>query len=117
MSPLRHSDYRRHRNWCALVVLLAVCSLTVSVATRYSSSSWDASSLAVKTVRTHTTPNAKRQRLAKNAATWVPPLICFDVFRSPSSYPRIAPAGPPIISFMMEDNLYNRPPPSSAFLS
>jgi len=116
MSPLRHCEYRRHRTWCALVVLLAVCSLTVSVATRYSSSS-DPSSPTVKTVQTHTTPDAKRQRLAKNAATWVPPLVCFDVLRSPSSYPRIAPAEPPIRSFLLEENLYNRPPPSSAFLS
>jgi len=116
MSPLRHCEYRRHRTWCALVVLLAVCSLTVSVATRYSSS-FDPSSPTVKTVQTHTTPDAKRQRLAKNAATWVPPLVCFDVLRSPSSYSRIAPAEPPIRSFLLEENLYNRPPPYSAFLS
>ncbi len=116
MSALRHFEGRWHRAWCGLVVLVAVCSLTVSVATRYSSP-LNPSSPAVKTVRTHTTPDAKRQRLAKNAADWAPPLVCFDALRSPSSYPRIAPAGPPIPSLLLEQSLYNRPPPSSEFLS
>jgi hypothetical protein len=116
MSSLEHFDSQRHRNWCALVVLVAVCALTVNVATRYTSPDFPSSS-KVQTVHAHTTPEMKRQRLAKNAANWLPPLVCFDVLQSPRSYPRIAPAGPPVPSVLFEENLYNRPPPSSEFLS
>jgi hypothetical protein len=95
-----------------VVALAAVCSLTVSVATRYTSA-WNVSSPSVKTVQAHTTPEAKRQRLLKDAANWVPPLVRFDVLGSLSSYPRIAPAVPPRPIFLFEASLYNRPPPSS----
>ncbi len=116
ISPLRHFDRQRHRTWCALVVLAAVCSLTVSVATRYSSPDTPSSS-TMKTVHTHTAPDVKRQRLAKNAANWLPLLVCFDGLRVPSSYPRIARAGRPAPSPLFEQNLYNRPPPLSEFHS
>jgi hypothetical protein len=99
-----------------VVVLAAVCSLIVSVATRYSSS-WDVSVPTVKTVQAHTTPEAKRQHLDKDAANWVPPLICFDVLRSPSSYLQTAPAEPPAQNLLLEQSLFDRPPPSSEFLS
>ena len=117
MSSLSHFEDQRRKSWwrgswCAVVALAAVCSLTVSVATRYSSA-WDVSSPSVKTVQAHTTPEAKRQRLLKDAANWVPRLVRFDVLGSPSSYPRIAPAVPPRPIFLFEASLYNRPPPSS----
>jgi hypothetical protein len=116
MSPLRHFEDQWRKSWCAVVVLAAVCSLTVSVATRYSSS-WDVSAPKVKTVEAHPTPEAKRQRLDKDAANWVPPLVGFDVLQSPSSYPRTAPAEPPAQNLLLEESLFNRPPPSSEFLS
>jgi hypothetical protein len=116
MSPLRHFEDQQRKGWCAVVVLAAVCSLTVSVATRYSSS-WDVSAPTVKTVQAHTTPEAKRQHLDKDAANWVPPLVCFDALRSPSSYPRTAPAEPPTQNLLLEESLFNRPPPSFEFLS
>ena len=96
-----------------MVVLVVVCALIVSVATRYSSTV-DASSTAVKAGQNHTSPEAKRQHLAKDAANWLPPVICFSVLQSPSSYPRIAPAGPPIPGLVLEESLYNRPPPPSS---
>lgn len=99
-----------------MVVLVAVCALIVSVATRYSSTC-EASSIAVKAGQIHTSAEAKRQRLAKDAIGWNPPVIQFSVLQSPSSYPRIAPAGPPIPGLVLEESLYNRPPPSFKFLS
>jgi hypothetical protein len=111
MSALNHFADRQRKSWCAFVVFVAVCSLTVSVATRYSTP-LDTSSPTVKTVQTHTTPEAKRQRLAKDpAAQWAPPVVCFRVLRSPSFYPRMSPAGPPIPGLFFEESLYNRPPP------
>jgi hypothetical protein len=116
MSPLRHFEDQRRKTWCAVVVFVAVCSLTVSVATRYSYSC-DVSAPTVKTVQAHSTPEAKQQRLDKDAANWVPPLVGFDVSRSPSSYPRTAPAEPPAQSLLLEHSLFDRPPPSSEFRS
>jgi hypothetical protein len=116
MSRLRHFEDQRRKTLCAVVVLAAVCSLTVSVATRYSSS-WNVSAPTVKTVQAHTTPEAKRQHLDKDAANWVPPLVCFDLLRSPSSYPRTAPAEPLAQNLLLEQSLFDRPPPSSEFLS
>jgi hypothetical protein len=116
MSQTRHLEKGRHRNFCALVVLVAVFSLTVNVATRYSSPCNDSSRL-VKTFQTQTSTDAKRQRLAKNAANWMPSVVCFDVLRAPAFYPRIAPQSPPVSSLLFEPSLYNRPPPSSKFLA
>jgi len=112
MSAPSHFEDQPRKIWCGLVVLLAVCSLTLSVATRYSSP-WDGSSGAVKTVRTNSSPEAKRQRLAKNAADWMPPVACFGVLQSPTFYPRVAPAGPPVPSLRFDESLSNRPPPSA----
>jgi len=116
MPPLSHFEGQRRKNLCAAVVLVAVCSLIVSLATRYSSST-GASSATVKAVQIHGSPDAKRQRLAKDAADWMPPAICVSLLQAPSSYPRIAPTGPPMPGLRFEETLYNRPPPSSESLS
>ena len=116
MSELRHFEDQRRKKWCAVVVLVAAWSLTVSLATRYSTP-WDASAPTVKIVQTHASPEAKRQRLAKDAFDWTPPVVCVSVLQAPSSYPRISPAGPPTPSLLFEESLYDRPPPSFEFLS
>jgi hypothetical protein len=105
----------RRRSWCALVILLAVCSLTVSVATRYGHSS----SLVneARSAQRNASPQTARQRLTKNAANWMPPVASATVFEVPSAYPRIAPAAPPIPHLFFDQSLYNRPPPSSNSLS
>src|SRR5580698_10308682 len=109
MSLSMNPEQRRH-TLCAVVVLVAVCALTVSLATRYGGP-WAASSQVVSSAHGHSSVDAKRQHLTKNAATWVPPLVCFDPLGSPSFYPRIAPAGPPVPGLLLEESLYNRPPP------
>jgi hypothetical protein len=93
-----------------VVVLVAVFSLALSVATRYSTPC-AAPLLTVRTLQNHTYPEAKRQRLAKDAADWTPPVTRIDGLCEPNFYPRIAPAGPPIPTLVLEDSLYNRPPP------
>src|SRR5579862_375772 len=110
--PLRsHFEDQRRKNWCAVVVLVALFALTLSVATRYSSPC-TASLSSVKTVQSHTCPDAKRQRLVKDAADWMPPVTRVDGLSAPNFYPRMSPAGPPIPTLLLEDNLHNRPPPS-----
>jgi hypothetical protein len=114
-APLNHLTDERHKNWCAVVVLAAVCSLTASLATRYYSP-WDASTHGVRTLQTNTSLDTKRQRLTKNAANWVPPVFSFDISQCPTFHPTIAPAGPPAPTLFFEESLYNRPPPASESL-
>ncbi len=116
MLRLNEPEDLRCVRWCTVVVLVAVCALTVSVATRYCYSA-GSSTYAGNTLHKRTSPEQTRQRLTKNAAKWVPPVVRVVVLQVPSSYPRIAPAGPPIPSLLFEEKLYNRPPPSSEFLS
>lgn len=115
MFRLRNSEDLRRRAFCATVVLFAVCSLTASVATRYAFGRTTSS--GVVTVHKHASPEPARQRLLKNAATWIPPVVCSVALEPPSSYPRIAPAGLPVSSLVLDENLYNRPPPSLPVLS
>jgi hypothetical protein len=110
MLRLTNIEESRCRNWCAVVVLFAAISLTVSVATRYGFTR-AASNNVSTSVQKHLSPDPGRQRLLKNAATWMPPVVSATVLLAPASYPRIAPAGPPIPSLFFEKNLYNRPPP------
>jgi hypothetical protein len=94
-----------------MIVLLAVFSLAVSVATRYCSAQ-SGSAYSTSTVHKHSSPEPGRQRLTKSAANWMPPVVRSAVLEAPSSYPRISPAGPPMPSVLLELSLYNRPPPA-----
>ena len=116
MQPLSHPEDQRRKIWRAVVALVAVFSLALSVATRYSSTGV-ASSTTVKIFQVHASPEAKQQRLAKDAADWMPPVICVSLLQSPSSYPLIAPVGPPMPGLRFEESFYNRPPPSSESFS
>jgi len=111
MPPLNHFKAQRRQICSLVVVLVAVGSLTVSLATRYSSP-WDASSNSVRTIPTHVATDAKRQRLAKTGAIWMPPVFSFSALEVPNFYPIIAPVGPPVRSLVCDQNLYNRPPPA-----
>ena len=105
--------YKQHLRWCALVVLVAVCSLTVSLATRYTST--DSASGQFLSVHKQRSPASMRQRLIKTAAAWHPPVIHTAPLDPVTFYPRIAPAGPPIQSALFGKTLYNRPPPIALF--
>jgi len=56
---------------------------------------------------------AMRQHMVRDAARWVPPILVYTAQQAPVFYPHVAPAGPPIPALLLiDDNLYNRPPPS-----
>jgi hypothetical protein len=110
MSPFSHFVSPRRKNLCAAVVLLAVCSLTMSLATRYGAL-WGNPCHTVRTVQTHASTDAKKQRLAKKAVNWIPPVVCFWVLQATNFDSRIALAGPRVIPLLLEESLYNRPPP------
>jgi len=111
MLHLTNLEGRWRRASCAFVILLAAFALTVSVATRYCAPQ-GSSPYAVKTLHKHSSPEQARQRLTKNAVNWMPQVVQTGILQAPSSYPRIAPAGPPMPNVLLETSLYNRPPPS-----
>jgi len=87
---------------------LAICGLTVSLATR----TFRLSVPHGTTVSSGDAP-AMRQHMDSDATHWVPPTPIFAVLEAPTSYPYVAPAGPPLASILFDKSLYNRPPPSS----
>jgi hypothetical protein len=105
-----------HKRWCTAIVLVAVCTLTASVATRYSRSQGPADEMQT-VIQKHYSATPGLQRLLNNAATWMPPLVEAAIFHDPARYPHIAPSDSPLVRVFLERNLYNRPPPSLFSLS
>lgn len=95
--------------WCTLIVLVSVCALTVSVATRYSVSPSVQNSTIVQK-NTAWTPGL--QHLLNNAATWIPPVIYTAIYQDRGTYIQHVQPAPTVPSVLLEKNLYNRPPPS-----
>ena len=97
----------QHPRWCVLVIVLAICGLTVSLATR-----------TVRLTIPHgvtaqsADSHAMRQHMDRDAAPWAPPVPALGTLQAPVFYPRVAPAGPPIPSVLFDESLSNRPPPS-----
>lgn len=110
MPFVKHFVMRHRGSWCAMVVLVAIGSLTVSLATRYTSPT-SCSVYAVRSCTRQAAPSVHRQRLAKDAACWIAPVILSTILPAPTSSPRIAPAAPIISSLLLAEALYNRPPP------
>jgi hypothetical protein len=110
MLQLTNLTDPRRKRLCAVLVLLAVCSLTAFVATRYCFTR--SSSGATTVVRRVASLESSRQRMTKTAPVWIPPVDRSLVQQAPTAYPRIAPAGPPQRRSIFEESLYNRPPPS-----
>jgi len=97
----------QHSRWYVLVVIVAICGLTVILATRtfrltiphgVTAQSGDS--------------QAMRQHLDRDAAQWVPPVPVLSTLQAPVFYPRVAPGGPPMPSVLFDESLSNRPPPS-----
>ena len=95
-----------------LLVLIAVCSLTISVVTRYSSSE-SAPVYKAGTLHNLCSPEGIRQRLTKAAASWLPPVISAVILTPPASYSRPVSSRPRVQSRIFAAILYNRPPPRS----
>jgi hypothetical protein len=59
-----------------------------------------------------TAAQAMRQHMDGDAAQWTPPVQILTTLQAPTFYPHVAPAGPPLGVLLLEESLYNRPPPS-----
>ncbi len=102
------------KRWCTAMVLVAVCALTIYVATRYDRCMQ--ASDQHHTVVTHPeswTPGL--QRLLNNAATWVPPLVCAAIFEDTGYQRHVPQPAARVSSLLLETDLYYRPPPASLF--
>ena len=94
----------------AAVILLAVLSLTVSVATRYCALvRYDAH--APQFATSHS-PDAKRQHLLNDGLHWSAPAAAFVFFEPTGAFSGFLPEIPPMARFYLENCLYDRPPPS-----
>jgi hypothetical protein len=59
-----------------------------------------------------TSSQAIRQHMDRDAVRWTVPVATLVVAEAPTFYPRVAPAGPPLPTLLLEENVYNRPPPT-----
>lgn len=112
MFHLNNLEARRSQRWWVAVVLLAVCSITVSVATRYSVPG-RASDSKVTTVRNHVDIEPIRQRLLNNAASWMPPVVGSAILQHKATFSRLVWIDAPAPRVFFEESLSNRPPPSN----
>lgn len=102
--------YPGRKRLCTAIVLVAICALTVSVATRYGSPVAPDTRLTALEKQSSWEPGL--QRLLNNASTWIPPVVGAAIFYSPAYYREVQPPPPTVSSVLLERNLYNRPPPS-----
>jgi hypothetical protein len=116
MLRLTNPDSPRGKAFSAMLVLVAVCSLAISVATRYCAPEYPS---AAKTTVTHKHASSEpgRQRLTQSTANWLPPVVQDDSLESPIQYQPVTAIQPPIISSFLGQSLANRPPPYSSSLS
>lgn len=95
-----------HR-WQRFIIVLAICGLTLSLATRtFRGNIFQGVGVSSGAAQ------AMRQHLDRDAARIVPPVPLFTTLQLPTFYPYVAPAGPPLASVLFDKSLYNRPPPS-----
>jgi hypothetical protein len=97
----------QHPRWYVLVIILAICGLTVSLATRTFRLTIS-QGVTAESADSH----AMRQHLDCDAAQWAPPVPTLSTLQAAVFYPPVAPTGPPMPSVLFDESLSNRPPPS-----
>jgi hypothetical protein len=102
------------RGWRDLLIVIAIASLTLSLATRF----WTPINSPVHTAKSldHRSLAPKRQHLNLDAVRWVTPIASTSLFKPVTLYRRIAPPEPEIPDHLFADVLYNRPPPPAESL-
>lgn len=111
-ATLTHSAVRRRR-WQRALIAIAICSLTLSVATRFWTPLSSQSHIVKSIDRRPGEP--KRQHLDRDATRWVAPRDTFSMIEPGAIEIRLPAAGPLLPKHVFTDSLYNRPPPSSEF--
>jgi hypothetical protein len=112
MQGLTHCT-RAKRRWQGALIALAICALTLSVATRFSAP-LGAQSHSVKSVD-RWPGEAKRQHLDRDATRWIAPAASLSMIEPGTIETRLLLADPLLPKHVFTNNLYNRPPPASEF--
>lgn len=94
--------------WRGVVVFVCILAIGFSLATRTTVPQ----PAAAGTKAQAQLDSPGHQHLDGDAEVWLPPVVLVLLLEPSSSYPRIAPASPPVLSVFFEDALSNRPPPS-----
>jgi len=112
MNFLKHLGIEHRAERLALIVV-AVCALTVSLATRY----YIPPTSQVHSVKAidRGSLDAKRQHLCRDATKWVAPPVSFVSLKPANPVAPLALADPLLSKHFFDQSLYNRPPPSSGF--
>jgi len=110
-GPSSNRSAREASSWHHALILGAVLSLTINVATRYCNVI-GAGTQALKAAKAHS-PDAKRQHLLNDSLHWSAPAAAFVLFEPTRVSSAVLPAIPLVTRLYPEDCLYNRPPPSS----
>jgi hypothetical protein len=94
--------------WRWVLVSVLMFSLVVTVATR----TFHVAVPHSATVQSNS-PQAMRQHMDRDAVRWVAPIAKIVAVTFPTFYPRVALVGPTLPTLLLlEDSLYNRPPPT-----
>jgi heme/copper-type cytochrome/quinol oxidase subunit 2 len=93
--------------WRWALISVVTLSLFVTVATR----TFHVTISHSATVQSDS-PQAIRQHMDRDAVRWAAPVLQLTVLLAPTFYLRMSPAAPPLATFLIEENLYNRPPPT-----
>lgn len=93
-------------SWRRALICLVLLSLVVTLATRFQVTVQDTATIQ------SSASQAMRQHMNQDAVRWAAPILQLTVLQAPTFYPRVAPAGPPLATLLVEENLYNRPPPA-----
>jgi hypothetical protein len=99
----------QHSFWRRALVLGAVLSLAISVATRYSTVVRHETATNILTSQSL---DAKRQHLLKDGLHWSAPAATFVLFEPAGVHVAALPAAPPGPRLYATHFLYSRPPPS-----
>jgi len=100
------------RGWQGLLVVIAICSLTLSVATRFWVPGTSQSPIVKSLDRRAAEP--ARQHLDRDAIQWVAPVANFSIVEPAAVEASLVPAGPPLPRLVFSDSESNRPPPSGS---
>jgi hypothetical protein len=93
--------------WRWVLVSVVMFSLVVTLATR----TFHVTIPHSATVQSNS-PQAMRQHMDRDAVRWIAPVAKIVAATFPTFYSRVALADPPLPTFLLEENLYNRPPPA-----
>lgn len=112
MLKMHTVDYSRacQSRWSKCVLLLVICSLMLSVATRFSLTTGS----HFHTVKTFDSDcsQPKRQHLDSDASHWAAPVAVALFMEHVAVYPRVFMADILPLTHVFDESLYNRPPPS-----